>query len=173
MDLRLTTRDLRKLDLFVSELIILPVFSDERPAQGTTGLADYRLLGSISALIASGSFQGAALETHVLRPRPRLPFDRLLLLGCGAQTEFNPQIFAALVEQMLRYATENGIRRAVVDLPGRSQELITPELAIAILTQRAEAYPNTDTWTLIDTPDAAKVMARTRPGGSGAWGVGH
>ena len=86
---------------------------------------------------------------------------------------FNPQIFAAVVEQVLEFTARHEIRRAVVELTGRRQDLIEPELAVAILKQRAENYPNADTWTLVDTPEAHKIISRLRSGQSSAWGLGR
>ncbi len=171
MDLKFTPPDLRRFDLFVGEMIVAPVAQDERPPQGTAGLLDYRLLGAISRLIESESFVGQVGDSYVLKPRPRIPFDRLLLVGMGKTAEFNAQVFAAVVEQILRLLAEKEVRRAVVELPGRAQNLIEPEVAATILVERAANYPLLDTWTLIDNAEATRgLTSRLRQDRASAWG---
>ncbi len=170
MDLKFITPDLRRLDLFVGEMIVVPVALGQRPPRGSAGLLDYRLLGAISALITRDVFTGALGQSHSLRPRPRLPFDQCLLVGQGPEQAFNPQVYAAIVEQILTLLAEREVRRAVVELPGRAQNLIDPELAASIVLEKAERFPLLDTWTLIDTPETARNLgARLRRDRRAAW----
>jgi hypothetical protein len=90
--------------------------------------------------------------------RPKLPFDRILLYGVGDLVHFNPQIYVGLIDQLLRSLSELGVRRAVVELPGRANELISPETAAEILLERAGNNPMFDTWTLIDTQAAQRAV---------------
>lgn len=172
MELKFILPDLRRLDLFVGEMIVAPVAQDERPPQGTAGLLDYRLLGAISRLIRDGSFTGQVGDSSIVRPRPRLPFDWLLLVGMGDKKRFNPQIYAAVIEQILSTLAEHEVRRAVVELPGRAAELIEPQLAAGILAERAESYPLLDTWTLIESTDATRLLtAHMHHDKATGWGL--
>ena len=158
MELRFIPPDLRRLDMAASEVLVLPLFADLRPPRGVAGLIDYRLAGHISSLLRRGTIAGEPLEQLLVRGRPKLPFDKILLVGCGATFDFNPQVFSAVVDVVLAALSQLGVRRAVVELPGRASNLIAPELAADILLQRAELFPEFDVWTLIDHGDAARLV---------------
>lgn len=172
MELRFVQPDLRKLDLLVSEVIAVPIAFGQRPPRGSAGLLDYRLAGQASECLSTGSLSGRLGEKVFLRGRPRLPFDKVLLYGSGDPDTFNPQIFAALVDLLLETLSQLGVRRAVVELPGRAQDLISPGLAAEILLERAGNNPLFDTWTLIDTPLAQRSVAtRLRSDRRSQWRV--
>lgn len=179
MDLRFVLPDLRRLDQLSSEVLVIPVVEGQRPPRGVLGLVDYRLGGHVSELLKSGTITGAPLEQLLLSGRPRLTFDKIFLVGVGRAEGFHPQIYAAALDVILRTLGNWGVRRAVVELPGRAAELIAPDLAVDILLERAEAFPDFDVWTLVDTADAARavnVSGRRDPKkdwGVGEWGRGR
>lgn len=171
MELRFVPPDLRKLDLFVSEVLAFSLFEGERPPLGTAGLVDYRMAGQVSRLIAQETLVGRLGEKMLLAARPRLPFDKLLIVGAGKAEEFNPQIFAGLIDQLLFTLSESHVRRAVVELPGRAMDLIEPELAAEILLERAGDDPQFDTWTLVEPAEAQRrITARFRRDRRSRWG---
>lgn len=172
MDLRFVSADLRKLDLLPSEVLVLPVVADQRPPRGVLGLVDYRLGGHISESLARGTITGNPLEQLILSGRPKLPYDKLFLVGVGPLSGFHPTLYAAAIDVVLRVLSGWGVRRAVVELPGRAEGWIAPELAVDILLERAEAYPHFDQWTLVDTPEAARVVTQGLRRERGAdWGA--
>jgi len=158
VELRFVPPDLRRLDLLVSEIIAVPIAIGDRPPQGSAGLLDYRLGGRISEVIASGAITGSLGEKLFLSGRPRLPYDKIFLYGVGDNSSFNPQTFARIVELLLNTMSELGAKRAVVELPGRALDLISPEIAANVLLQQAGDRPEFDTWTLIDTPAAQRAV---------------
>src|SRR5690606_41385541 len=87
-------------------------------------------------------------------------YDKLLLYGMGDAQSFNQHIFAGLVEDLLKSLADLGVRRAVVELPGRLQELIEPEVAAEILLTRAGENPLFDTWTLVDSAAAQRAVTQ-------------
>src|SRR5690606_30370316 len=121
MELRFVQPSLRRLELLVSEVIAVPIEEMVRPPRGSAGLLDYRLDGRISAVLRDGTFTGAVGEKLLLSGKPKLPFDKLLLYGMGAAGSFNHQIYAGLVDDLLKSLADLGVRRAVVELPGRLQ----------------------------------------------------
>lgn len=172
MELRFILPDLRKLDSAVCEVLVLPLREDQRPPRGTAGLVDYRLAGHISELLRRETITGRLLEQFLVRGRPKLPFDKLLLVGTGSTAEFSPQVFAAVIDSTLMALSSLGVRRAVVELPGRAEDEIAPELAAEILLSRAEKYPDIDACTLIDTAEAAKIVTLgLRQDRKQEWGV--
>lgn len=174
MELRFVAPDLRKFDLFVSEVLAVSLFEGDRPPQGTAGLVDYRMAGQISALIEKGTLAGRLGEQMLLAARPRLPFDKLLIVGGGKAEDFNPQIFAGIIDQLLGTLAELHVRRAVVELPGRATDLIEPELASDILLERAGNDPKFDTWTLVESGEAQRrINSRFRRDRRSRWGLGR
>lgn len=171
MEIQFVSPDLRRLDLFVGEMLVVPIPADQRPPPGLAALLDYRLAGAITQLLSSGQFSGALGEHELLQPRPRLAFDRLLLLGTGPTPSFDPRVYALLLDRIVELMQGAGARRAVIELPGRASERIAPELALDILTERFASDPHLDTWTLVESAETAKLLtARLRRPSAGAWG---
>jgi len=76
------------LDDLVTDLIVAPIFEDDRPPLGIAGLIDWRLNGFLSKAILNGTLRGEKGE-HVLLPlASRLPARRLLLIGLGKRGDF-------------------------------------------------------------------------------------
>jgi hypothetical protein len=158
MELRFVQPDLRRLDLLLSDVLAIPIGAGERPPQGCAGLVDYRFGGRVSEVIQSGAMRGAVGDKVFLSGRPKLPFDKVLLYGQGELENFNPQIYAGLVDLLLESLSELGVRRAVVELPGRARDLIKPEIAAEILLDRTGDHPLFDSWTLVDSSEAQRTV---------------
>jgi hypothetical protein len=160
LDLRFTTPELRKLDLLGTEVIVSTLASDERPPHGVTGLLDFRLAGRISRLIASGFATGRVGEVLLVPGKPKLPFDKLLLFGIGKQTEFNDPVFRSVLDKILRTLEGLRARTAVVELPGRHFDAISPERAADILLESAGGQKEHDVWTLIEPLEAQRAITQ-------------
>lgn len=170
MDIKFVPADLRRLDPFVGELLVIFVPEDLRPPPGIFPSLDFRLRGAISRLLTSGEFQGQLGQTALLSPRPHLAFDRLLAMGAGRSSALNPQIYAALIDAVVERLKAEGARRTVIELPGRADGAISPELALDILLDRAGDDPSLDTWTLVESVEVAKrLSARLRRDRGGGW----
>lgn len=162
MEVRFISPDLKSLDSILGEVIVLGLFEDERPPQGTLGVLDYRMAGHVSSLIERGQVSGELLAAQVMPGRPKTTFERVVLIGAGPSERFEPQIFARVIDRMLSAIVELGMRRAVAELPGRPQGLIEPELAYDILLDRARERVEIDTLTLLEPPAAARQMGANR-----------
>jgi hypothetical protein len=160
LDLRFTTPELRKLDLVGTEVIVSTLASDERPPHGVTGLLDFRLAGRISKLIQSGFATGRVGEVVLVPGKPKLPFDKLLLFGIGRQLDFNDPVFRAVLDKMLRTLEGLRVRSAVVELPGRHFDAISPERAADILLESAGGQKEHDVWTLIEPLEAQRAITQ-------------
>jgi hypothetical protein len=160
LDLRFTTPELRKLDLLGTEVIVSTLASDERPPHGVSGLLDFRLAGRISRLIESGFATGRVGEVVLVPGKPKLPFDKLLLFGIGKQTEFNDPVFRAVLDKILRTLEGLRARTAVVELPGRHFDAISPERAADILLESAGGQKEHDVWTLIEPLEAQRAITQ-------------
>lgn len=160
MELRFVPGELRKLDLATSELLALPLSQDERPPRSVAGLVDWRWGGALSDLVARGIAKGTPGEALLLPGRPKLGFDKVVCFGIGRVEAFNEQVYRVVLERMLDTVVGLGVRRAVVQLPGRATDSIAPERAAELLLERAAERSRHDTWTLIEPPEAQRVIAQ-------------
>ncbi len=158
MELRFVPPDLRQLDLLVSEIIAVPIAAGDRPAQSSAGLLDYRLGGRISQILYSGALQGNLGDKVFVPGRPTLPYDKIFLYGIGERNTFNSQTYVGIIDMLLSTFSRMGMKRAVVELPGRADDLISPEIAAQVLLERASHDPHLDTWTLIESGAAQRKM---------------
>ena len=133
IDLRFVAPDLRRLDEASSEVVVCCVWKDERPLTGLACLLDWRLAGRLSRLAKKGFLVGDVGEVLVIPARPRLPFDKLLACGLGPRARFGDQAFRTVLERILDTLTGLSVKKAVIELPGRGDASVEPELAAEIL----------------------------------------
>ncbi len=160
MELRFVTPELSRLDELDSEVLACSVWSDARPAHGLAGLCDWRLAGRVSDLLRRGHVTGELGEVVMLPGKPRLTFDKLLLVGAGPRGGFDEESFRRVVLSML--ATMEGLsaRASVVELPGRHDGLIAAERAADILLASAGRRPEHDAWTLVEDAEGKQRIVQ-------------
>ena len=162
MDMRFATRDLRTLDHLATEVLVAPVMEDERPPTGVASMVDWRLSGRLSQLMKRGFFGAKLGEVLLLPTRPRLPFDKALLIGCGPIAQFDERVYRAVLGTMVSVLEGLRARNAVVELPGRHLDLIAPDRAVDVLLECAAASADHDQWTLLDSQEAQKLLTDRR-----------
>jgi hypothetical protein len=160
MDLRFIAPHLRRLDCANTEVLVATTLIDERPAHGVAGLIDWRLSGRLSRLMLDGFATGKLGEVLLLPGKPHMSYDKLLLFGAGPRAEFGERVYRDVLGRI--FATLEGLRAraAVVELPGRHFGGVTAEQAAAILLEMATAHPDHDVWTLVETPEAQRVISQ-------------
>jgi hypothetical protein len=159
MDVRYTRASLRSLDLLSTEVLVGCITTDERPSRGLCGLVDFRLAGKISRAQKSGFLTGELDEMGMLPGRPKLSFDKVLLVGLGASTDFNEQVYRRALRSILKTLEGLRVRSAVVELPGRTAELVAPARALEILFELTHGSPAHDTWTLVESAEGQRAMS--------------
>lgn len=159
MDIRFVPPEIRSLELLTQELLLLPLFVEDRPPVGALNLVDYRLAGQISKLIVAARIEPALGSAYALPGRPKLGFERIVIVGAGSLATFDESAAARVIDRMLEAALELRARRATAELPGRARELLPAERALDLLVERARAQGTVDTWTLIETAPAARRMS--------------
>jgi Cytosol aminopeptidase family, N-terminal domain len=161
VELRFIAPDLRALDEHPAEVIACCVWSDERPLRGLAGLLDWRLAGRISRLAKERFVKGDAREVLCMQGKPRLPFDKVLLIGAGTRAAFDVAACKEATGALLHALEGLHVKRAVVELPGRSGDRIAPDVAAEIAldaTRESEAH---DAWFLVESAEAqAKIVSR-------------
>jgi hypothetical protein len=133
IDLRFFARDLRRLDEASAEVVTCGIYRDERPLAGLAGLLDWRLAGRLSRLAKQGFLAGEVGELLLVPVRPRLPFDKILVAGLGPRTAFGDATFKKVLQRTIEAIAGLHVKKAIVELPGRGDDAITPERAADIL----------------------------------------
>jgi hypothetical protein len=147
--------DLRALDGLTADVIACGIWEDRRPMMGLAGLLDWRLAGRLSALAKEGFATGARGETLLVPGRPRLPFEKVLLLGLGARSAFGDGVFRETLERFLELRQGMKAQRAVLELPGRADGAVDPERAAELTLAVAKEALDEDLW-LVETEDGEK-----------------
>jgi cytosol aminopeptidase family protein len=132
-DLRFIARDLRRLDEVSAEIVACGVYRDERPLSGLAGLLDWRLSGRISRLAKQEFLLGELGEVLAVPVRPRLKFDKVLVMGLGPRSAFGDVAFRQVLERTMTALSGLLVKKAVVELPGRGDGAIEPEQAVEIM----------------------------------------
>ena len=161
MELHFVPPELRRIDEANVELCACTIWSDERPMRGLAGLLDWRLGGRLSGLLKSQFMLGDLGETVLVPGKPHLAFDKVLLLGLGPRSAFGVGTFRESILRMARALEGMRVRRAVVELPGRSAGAIEPEDAITLALDCLGTSAEHDAWWLVeDTESQRRVVER-------------
>jgi hypothetical protein len=163
MELRFVPPDLRRLDELTAEVASCAIFEDDWPMPGLAGLLDWRLAGRLSALGRRGYLTGASGEVMLVPGRPRVPFEKVVVLGLGPRAAFDEGACARALERMSGVLEGLKVRRAVVELPGRADGAIEPERAAELLLSTVGKSKDHDAWWLVEDERAEQaVTARTQ-----------
>jgi hypothetical protein len=151
---------LEHLDQLGCEALILPLFSDEKPPQGTLGLIDWRFAGKLSRLIERGVVKGELGSDSILPARLRLPsIDKIFVVGMGERGGFDEARFEQAVEAMLALSRAAKLRTFGVSLPGRGLGLVPAVRSIEFFLRSAERLVADATEiTILDEADALREM---------------
>ncbi len=159
-ELHFVEADLRALDGASGELIACSAFADERPLRGLAGLLDWRLAGRLSALARSGFLTGETDEVVLVPGRPRLPFEKIVVLGLGPRSSFGDGVARRAIARLKAALDGLQVKRALVELPGRATGSVAPERAAELLLECAETALEEEMWTLVDAREAEEPMAK-------------
>jgi hypothetical protein len=160
MDFRFVPPDLRRLDDLSAEVLACAIWEDEWPMLGLAGLIDWRLAGKLSGLAKQGFLTGRADEAVMMPARPRLTFEKLLVLGLGKRETFDDDAVLRAVKRLLGTLEGLQIKRAVVELPGRADGCVPPERAAQIVRTCAGESEAHDAWWLVEDADAEKAITQ-------------
>ncbi len=159
IDLRFVVPDLRVLDEASAEVVVTSIHSDERPFGGLAGLFDFRLAGRLSRLARERFLDGERGELFAMPVRPRLPFDKLLVVGLGPRDAFDETSFRDALGRVLDALVGLEVKKAVLELPGRSHERFDVDLAVDALLERT-ADDAHDALALVEDPESQKRIER-------------
>jgi hypothetical protein len=159
LELRFVAPDLRRLDDVSAEIVACGIFSDERPLRGLAGLLDWRLAGRLSRLAKEAFLVGEPGEVLALPARPRLPFDKAVVVGLGPRASFDDATYRRVLERLVGVFDGLQVKNVVVELPGRGGGAIEPERAAeALLDVLGDS--ERDALVLVEEADAQKRIER-------------
>jgi leucyl aminopeptidase len=69
--------------------------------------------GAISALLQQGALDGKLGQWLLLHQVPQLPFERLLLVGCGKESELTHEHFQKIIQKTLQCLNDTGSTSAI------------------------------------------------------------
>ena len=154
--------DLRALDMVSAEVVACAIWQDERPFRGLAGLLDWRLAGRLSALAKARFLTGERGEVLLVPSqcggRPKLTFDKLLLVGLGPRASFNDDVARMGFERLQSTLAGLAVKKAVVELPGRSHGEMDAARAADLLAERSATLEQV--WTLVDTEEAEAMVSK-------------
>jgi leucyl aminopeptidase len=151
--------------------LVVPVFSDAR-LDGAAAAADRELDGALAEILASGEISGKANETALIHAKG-LPVKRVLAIGLGDRTKFEPSALAAYAGTAVRYLGKRKVTSVALTLPleanhhaRRSASFAAEGALVATIettTYRSDNEPNPvadvliSTWADAHTFDAKAV----------------
>lgn len=160
MDFRFVAPDLKKLDDASGEVVACSIWADERPLSGLAGLLDWRLAGRLSSLARDTFLAGTLGEVLFVPGKPRLGFDKVIVLGLGPRAAFGDDAFREAVRRLVSTLDGLAVRRAVVELPGRGDDAITPERATELVLEQIATRSDRDAWVLVEPLHTQKQIAQ-------------
>jgi len=94
-----------------SACIVVGVFEKRKPGSHAASL-DKATGGEISRILKQGDMDGKIGQTLMLFNLPKLQADRVLLVGCGKQDEFNDKQFSTAINAAIKAVNDSGAKDA-------------------------------------------------------------
>ncbi len=94
----------------------------------------------------------------MLPGRPRVPFDKVLLVGCGPSVGFDEAAEKAVVEAVAKTLEGLRLRSFVMSLPGRGKGVLGAAEAMRRFLAAASGDGRFDEVLVLDDPDALRAM---------------
>jgi len=143
------------------DALVVPVWSNVRPLRGAAGLLDWRLCGKLSRMLLDGWFVGNVGEKLLLATN-RVPWQRVLAVGIGESTAFDPDHLRAALDCCLEALRRLGAKSMAIAFPGRDIDLVRPDLAMQTFREAlAQSESSEGQWlerlTVIDGAPSAKL----------------
>lgn len=114
----LVRENFEELDKQGDDLLVLTIFSDERPLRGLNGLVDWRLNGRLSQMLMKNDLTCKLGDQTLMPTNSRLPAKRLLLLGLGQRRDFDNMAYANAVESLFDVVARLKVNSCSLSIPG-------------------------------------------------------
>ena len=124
----------RDLDSVEGDLLVVPVFDDDRPPRGLAGLVDWRMDGLLSRmrLAADGGESdnphyrelvlapfGAEKDDKLLFPAgSKLPYFTVVVMGLGSRKKYDGARYREVVKRIAQSVVSLNVKSLTLQLPG-------------------------------------------------------
>lgn len=160
MNIEYVTPELRKLDAVKSDAMCLCLYEEDWPLRGTPGLVDWRVCGHLSRQRESGWITCAPGEVVLTPLSPRLPCEKLLIIGMGSMADgLTSARVAGGLHRMFETLEKLNVHAAVLHLPGRPSHMPAEQVA-EILLSVSEDHPDHDEVILVEPTEAQHAIKR-------------
>ncbi len=105
-----------------ADLLVVPLFSDDRPLRGATERTDWRLCGKLSRLLAAGRIEGRCGEALLAATFGGLAVPLVLALGAGPRAAFDTPTLQAFAGEAVRRALALRVSTVALPLPDATVE---------------------------------------------------
>ena len=130
------------------DAVVCAVALDERPLRGLAGLADWRLCGLLSKQLLEQRYGGRLGEDMLVASRPRLPFDKLFLLGLGRIADLDAALARQVIGRAATVLLRAGVTSAALGLWDLTRECMPYEEGFEALLEGLSLTTTPDDRTL-------------------------
>ena len=134
--------------------LVVPVFIDGE-LSGAAKAVDAALGGAIADVLASGEIKGKLNEVALLHAKDH-PFHRVLVVGLGDSTKFEPQFLAKYAGTAVRYLGRRNVSDVALALPPQAKG---NETACASFAAEGATAGSFDTTAYQEKPDKPIAVA--------------
>lgn len=106
-------------DRLAGEVLVVPLFEDQRPLAGPVAVIDWRLDGSLTRMILADALSGRQGEVLAMSTNAKVAAPWVILAGCGRWRTVDGRSYPALIGRLLQLAVRAGIRELALSLPPR------------------------------------------------------
>jgi len=104
-------------DRLPGEMLVVPLFEDQRPLAGPAAVVDWRLDGALTRMMLAGEVCGRPGEVLALPTNAKFAAPWVMLVGGGRWQALNRRGYVALAGRLLQLAVRAGIRELAMCLP--------------------------------------------------------
>jgi hypothetical protein len=104
-------------DRLPGEVLVVPLFADQRPLAGPVAVVDWRLDGTVTRMILAGELSGRQGEVLAMPTNAKFAAPWVMITGCGRWRTLDCRGYSALAGRLLKLAARAGIRELALCLP--------------------------------------------------------
>lgn len=104
-------------DRLPGEVLVVPLFEDQRPLVGPVAVVDWRLDGVVTRMILAGELSGRQGEVLAMPTNAKFAAPWVILTGCGRRRSLDGRGYPSMAKRLLKLAARAGIREVALCLP--------------------------------------------------------
>jgi len=124
---------LQSLDSIQADVLVVGLYTNERPPMGLTGLLDWRLCGYVSDLLVEDKISTAVGEATLFPSYGRLTFPRVCAFGFGDPDQFTSGVAKEVSARIVETVYKLRVNSCALSLPGSYRTNIAPRVRMELL----------------------------------------